>query len=234
LNLCPVTPASPSDADIDAARRIDGTLNRFYLDALFGRGYPGDVLADYAADGVLPSPALPEQRPGDLEAIAAPLDFLGINYYMRSVARSDRIPEEQNAPRTVELAPESEWTAMGWEAHPQGLTDLLLRVHRDYAPRRIFITENGASYADAPDASGRVGDERRVHFLREHLLAAAHARDAGVPLDGYFVWSLLDNFEWDRGYTQRFGIVRVDYATQRRTPKDSARYYAGVIARGAL
>jgi beta-glucosidase len=221
LNLCPVVAASESEADRDEARRIDGTLNRFYLDPLFGRGYPADVLAE--------SGPLPELLPGDLEIIAAPLDFLGVNYYMRSVARSQRVPEESNAPRSVTLAPESEWTEMGWEVYPQGLHDLLLYIHREWAPQKLYVTENGASYGDAPGADGRVRDERRVRFLREHFDAAARAIADGVPLDGFFVWSLLDNFEWDRGYTQRFGIVWVDYDSQQRIPKDSAAFYREFI-----
>jgi beta-glucosidase len=130
----------------------------------------------------------------------------------------------------VFLAPESEWTEMGWEVHPDGLYQMLCRVHFDYGPRRMFVTENGASWTDVPEASGRVPDEKRRVFVKEHLRAARRAVEAGVPLHGYFVWSLLDNFEWDRGYSQRFGIVWVDYATQRRIPKDTALWYRRVIA----
>jgi beta-glucosidase len=234
LNLNPAEPASPSDADRDACRRFDGFFNRWFLDPLHGRGYPADVVADYVADGHLPPSGLPVVRPGDLEAIAVACDFLGINYYMRTVARSDRIPEAENAPRTVQLAPKSEWTEMGWEVWPKGLSDLLLRVHEDYAPPRILVTENGASYSTPPDADGRVRDVDRIRYLKGHLMAAHRAIELGVPLEGYFVWSLLDNFEWDRGYTQRFGITWVDYATRQRIAKDSAIWYSQVIAEGAL
>ena len=121
---------------------------------------------------------------------------------------------------------------MGWEVYPPGLYDILTRVHRDYQPAKIYITENGASYSDGPDDSGRVRDERRTAYLQEHLAHARRAVQAGVPLAGYFVWSLLDNFEWAKGYAQRFGVVWVDYATQQRIPKDSARWYARMIAAG--
>jgi beta-glucosidase len=118
---------------------------------------------------------------------------------------------------------------MGWEVHPDGLYQTLCRVHFEYGPARIYVTENGASWSDAPGPDGRVPDHRRIRFLRDHFRAARRAISAGVPLAGYFVWSLLDNFEWDRGYSQRFGIVWVDYATQRRIPKESARWYRRVI-----
>jgi beta-glucosidase len=228
LNLTPAEPASPSRADRDACRHFDGYFNRWFLDPLHGRDYPADMVRDYAAAGRLPSDWSSLVRPRDLETIAAPTDFLGVNYYSRAVVRSD-VPEAENLPRTVFLAPEREWTEMGWEVHPDGLYQILCRVHFDYGPRRIFVTENGASWTDEPEPSGRVPDERRRAFLREHLRAARRAVEAGVPLHGYFVWSFLDNFEWDRGYSQRFGIVWVDYATQRRVPKDTALWYRRVI-----
>jgi beta-glucosidase len=234
LNLVPAVPASPSPADYDACRHFDGHFNRWFLDPLYGRRYPADMVADYVAAGHLPPGGLTWCLPGDLDAIAAPCDFLGVNYYMRAVVRSDALPEAENLPRTVQLAPATEATAMGWEVYPEGLFQILTRVHLAYGPPRIYVTENGASYAVGPDASGRVPDEQRVRFLRDHFLAAHRAMDAGVPLGGYFVWSLLDNFEWDRGYSQRFGVVWVDYATQARLPKDSALWYQAVIAENAV
>ncbi|SET46079.1 GH1 family beta-glucosidase [Stigmatella erecta] len=234
LNLTPSEPASPSAADHDAARHFDGHFNRWFLDPLFGRRYPVDIIADYVAAGHLPPEGLTVVQPGDFETIAVKCDFLGINYYNRTVLRSDKVPEAQNEPRQVFLAPEKEWTEMGWEVHPNGLRDTLLRVHLDYRPRKIYVTENGASYSTPPGADGRVKDEQRLAFLREHFAAAHRAMEAGVPLAGYFVWSLMDNFEWDRGYSQRFGIVWVDYKTQQRIPKDSALWYRGVIAENAV
>jgi beta-glucosidase len=229
LNLTPAEPASPSRGDRDATRHFDGYFNRWFLDPLYGRGYPADMVTDYASDGRLPEDWDEVVQAGDLEAVAEPTDFLGVNYYNRTVVRSESLPEADNLPRTVFLAPESEWTEMGWEVHPEGLYQTLCRVHFEYGPARIYVTENGASWSDAPGPDGRVPDARRIQFLRDHFRAARHAIDAGVPLAGYFVWSLLDNFEWDRGYSQRFGIVWVDYETQRRIPKDSARWYRRVI-----
>jgi beta-glucosidase len=224
LNLTPAEPASPSRADRDACGHFDGYFNRWFLDPVHGRHYPADMIADYAASGRLPKDWSAIARPDDFEAIAAPTDFLGVNYYNRTVVRSE-VPEAENLPRTVFLAPESEWTEMGWEVHPQGLYEILCRVHFEYGPKRLFVTENGASWADAPGQDGRVRDERRRVFVRDHLRAAHRAIEAGVPLGGYFVWSLLDNFEWERGYSQRFGIVWVDYATQQRIPKDTALWF---------
>ncbi len=229
LNLMPVHPASASEPDLEAARRLDGTANRWYLDALLRGAYPADVLSDHVREGHLRGPELPGCRDGDLAAIAAPLDFLGVNYYTRAVARGS--PEA--APGAGEPAPGPPRTEMGWEVYPAGLEETLVRVHREYAPARLYVTENGAAYADAADASGRVADVRRREFLRAHVAAAHRALERGVPLAGYYVWSLLDNFEWAHGYTKRFGIVRVDFATQRRIPKESALWYRGVIRANA-
>jgi beta-glucosidase len=230
LNLTHVMPASPSAADAAEARRIDGGINRWYLDPLYGRGYPADMLVHHAGKGALPSAAgpLPCERPGDLLAIATPCDFLGINYYTRAVARSSELPEARNDARTVFVSAPSEHTDIGWEVYPDGLKELLVRVHREYAPARLYVTENGAAYSTPPDVSGRVADDARERYLKAHFLAAHRAIAAGVPLEGYFVWSLMDNFEWAYGYAQRFGIVWVDYPSQRRILKDSARFVRAV------
>ena len=234
LNLVPAEPASPSAADAEEARRFDGYFNRWFLDPVFGRGYPADKIADYQAEGTLPGDWDQLVHPGDLEAIAAPLDFLGINYYNRAVVRSQRVPESENEPPTVFVAPVEEHTEMGWEVYAPGLQRILERVHRDYAPSSIVITENGVSYSTGPDATGRIRDRRRVRYFHDHLEALLRARGAGVPVDGYFAWSLMDNFEWERGYNQRFGLVWVDYETQTRTLKDSAKWYAATIRDRAL
>lgn len=233
LNLNPIMPASPSEPDREEARRIDGAHNRWFLDPLFGRGYPADAVSDYIQRGALPHGPWPVVLPGDIETLGAPTDFLGINYYMRTIARSS-VPDEQNLPPTEIIAPPSEWTDIGWEVYPDGLRQILIRVHKDYAPKKIYVTENGASYGASPDPEGRVRDLKRVRYLAEHFASAERAIHEGVPLAGYFVWSLLDNFEWSFGYEQRFGIVWVDYATQARTPKDSANYFARVIAQNAV
>ncbi len=234
LNLTPVQAASDSLEDRQAARFSDGAFNRWFLDPLYARGYPADVVAQLQKNQRMPENWTAIVQGQDLQTIAEATDFLGINYYFRTVARSEQIPEEQNAPRSIALAPQEEWTDMGWETYPDGLYDILQRVHRDYSPPCIYITENGASFDTGPDPDLRIQDTRRIKFLADHLLAAHRAIEAGVPLRGYFLWSLLDNFEWDRGYSQRFGIVWVDFKTQLRYPKDSAHWYSQVIARNAL
>jgi beta-glucosidase len=232
LNLVPSEPASPSEWDLDATRAFDGSFNRWFLDPLYGRGYPRDVLDDHIAAGRLAGRAPDFVKLGDLSTIAAPTDFLGVNYYSRAVLRSDKVPEAENLPRTVHLREET--TDMGWEVYAGGLESLLRRLHADYAPRKLYITENGAAYATGPDAAGRVPDVERERYLREHLQACHRALAAGVPLAGYYAWSLLDNFEWAFGYEKRFGLVHVDYATQARTPKDSAHFYRGVARANAV
>ena len=233
-NLVPTEPASPSAADREAARRFDGAFNRWFMDPLYGLGYPDDIVRDYVDEGALPSSGVPFVRQGDLDAIAVSTDFVGVNYYSRHVARSEAVDEADNEPRTVRVAPESEWTDMGWEVHPPGLFDLLVRVQRDWGPREIFITENGAAFTSDPDAQGRIRDDRRVRFVHDHLVQCHRAIEAGVPLSGYFLWSLMDNFEWAHGYTKRFGIFHVDYDTLERRPKDSAHYYRKVVAARGL
>jgi beta-glucosidase len=233
LNLTPTVPASPSVEDYEASRHMDGHQNRWFLDPLYRRQYPADMIADYTDRGYLPR-GMSFVRPGDMATIATQTDFLGVNYYNRTVCRSDRIPEEKNLPVSVRLAPKSEWTEMGWEVYPDGLFQILTRVALEYMVPKIFITENGASYSEGPDATGRVADMRRRRFVQDHLASAHRALAAGVPLAGYFVWSLLDNFEWERGYTQRFGITWVDYATQKRVPKDCALWYRSVIAENGI
>jgi beta-glucosidase len=234
LNMSPFHPASPSSADADAARHQDGQMNRWFLDPLYRAQYPADMVSDYVALGHLPADGVSFARQDDLRHIAAPTDFLGVNYYNRGIVRSDRIPEGENRPRTLFDAPDSERTSIGWEVYPRGIFEVLLRAHLEYRPARILITENGAAYGDAPDPKKRVADAKRVRFLRDHLLQVRHAMAEGVPVEGYFAWSLMDNFEWDHGYTQRFGLTWVDYATQERIPKDSAHWYRRVIEENAV
>jgi beta-glucosidase len=226
LNLTPAWPVSDSEADRDAVRRFDAAFNRWYLDPLFRGAYPADGIEDRIRRGHLTTPKLPFVRAGDLETIAAPLDFLGVNYYSRVVVRAG--PDGE--PVAVRTVPDSQLTDMGWEVYPQGLAELLIRLHREYPQPKLYLTENGAAYPDGPDAAGRVADERRVAYLRDHLVAAHRALESGVRLAGYFVWSLIDNFEWAHGFTKRFGLFWVDYATQRRIPKDSAFWYRDVAA----
>ena len=209
LNQAPVHPASDSAEDLARARIDDGLTVRWYMDPLLFGHYPEDVLGFLGSDA-------PQVAPGDMATIRQPMDFLGINYYSRNVSGSGAPLEP--------VAPAREVTDMGWEVFPGGLTELLLRLKADYPLPPLYITENGAAYRDRLD-DGRVADADRISYLRRHVAALADARDAGVDVRGYFVWSLLDNFEWADGYSKRFGLVYVDYATQRRTPKDSALWY---------
>lgn len=229
LNFSPAVPASHSRADFAAYRWLDGYFNRWFLDPLYGRHYPADMVADYTATGALPN-GLDFVEADDLDAIAVLTDFLGVNYYSRAVVRDEKAAD--NLPRTVFL--EDEFTEMGWEVYPEGLYSLLNRLHFEYQPRKLYVTENGASYSMGPDENGRVDDEPRTSYLRRHFAAAHRALNNGVPLAGYFVWSLMDNFEWSKGYTQRFGLIWVDYKTQQRLFKDSAHWYKEVIANNGL
>jgi beta-glucosidase len=237
LNLSPVDPAADRAEDADAARRIDALGNRQFLDPLLRGGYPADLLADLAqvTDDT-------HVHDGDEDTIGQPLDVLGVNYYTRQVVRSDGGPRHR-----PEVA--SPWvgshdvefvgrglprTEMGSEVDPQGLYDVLVRVHRDYGPLPIYVTENGAAFADEVGTDGTVADPRRVEFLDRHFRVAHRAIADGVDLRGYFVWSLLDNFEWAWGYSKRFGLVYVDYPTQRRIPKQSARFFREVTSTNGL
>jgi beta-glucosidase len=225
LNLSGQTPASPSAADRAAAWQQDGVVNRWFLDPLSARGYPADIVQHYGRP-------MDFVQADDLEAIAAPLDSLGVNYYTRGMVRSSVVPEAENAPRTV--FPNPERTEMGWEVYLEGLYELLGRLHFDYRFPALYVTENGAAYPDQIGPDGQVDDPLRVAFLKGHLASAARAIAAGVPLRGYFAWSLLDNFEWAHGYSKRFGLIYVDYQTQQRVLKTSAHWYRRVIAANAV
>jgi beta-glucosidase len=225
LNLSGQTPASPSAADRAAAWQQDGIKNRWFLDPLSARGYPADIVQHYGRP-------MDFVQAGDLEAIAAPLDFLGVNYYARGVVRSSVVSEAENAPRTV--FPNPKRTEMGWEVYPEGLYELLGWLHFDYRFPALYVTENGVAYPDQVGPDGQVDDPLRVAFLKGHLAAAARAIAAAVPLRGYFAWSLMDNFEWAHGYSKRFGLIYVDYRTQRRVLKTSAHWYRRVIAANAV
>ena len=222
INAGPVEPASEDPEDVAAAERAYARDVSWFLDPLCGRGYPAEVLGIYERLGWAP-----EVRDGDMEAIAAPTDFLGLNYYSRSMVRFDPSDEPWHA---ADVREDGEYTEMDWLVYPDGLFDLLTRVSAEEGPAEVYVTENGAAFADEVSPDGHVHDERRVSYLREHFRAAARAVGAGVPLRGYFVWSLLDNFEWADGYSRRFGIVRVDYDTQNRTIKDSGYLLRDVIA----
>ncbi|MEW1631336.1 GH1 family beta-glucosidase [Streptomyces sp. NPDC089173] len=218
-NLSPIEPASASEADLAAARRADGHINRWWLDPVLGRGYPQDMVELYGVE-------LPV-RPGDLETIAAPLDWLGLNYYFRQIVTAD--PSGPAPGFTQVPVAGARHTYMDWEVYADGLEQLLLRLTEEYGVERVYVTENGSAYQDTVAADGSVHDPERVRYLEEHLAACASAVAKGAPLAGYFAWSLLDNFEWAYGYDKRFGLVHVDYATQLRTVKSSGRRYAELI-----
>ncbi len=213
LNLAPIHAATDSAADQAKARMEDGHLVRWYFDPLFKCHYPADVLEELGVDA-------PHVVPGDMQTIATPIDFIGVNYYSRSVVSAGGIPNPQCSEREV--------TDMGWEVYPDGLTELLLRLHRDYAVPQFMVTENGGAFKDAM-VDGQVHDAQRTSYLSRHIAAVAQAMRQGVPMGGYMVWSLMDNFEWASGYEKRFGLVHVDYATQVRTLKDSALWYCNFL-----
>ena len=168
-----------------------------------------------------------------MKTIAVPTDFIGLNYYSRNISRA---PEEGNDPQIFFPQPQTPeyWTEMPWENYPAGLTGVLGRVYFNYTPLKLYVTENGASYSTSPDEKGNIPDEFRTNYLRTHFAAMYRAIQAGVPLAGYFVWSLMDNFEWSFGFSQRFGIIWVDYETQKRTLKDSAKWYKNVIKKNGF
>lgn len=213
LNMSPVYPATDSALDAVHAKLEDGRLVRWYMDALFKAQYPADIVEYLGADA-------PETQPGDAKLISQPCDFLGINYYNPIVSSS----ENPAAPAALGAAV----TDMGWEVAPQSLADLLLRLNRDYPLPPVLITENGAAYQDRI-VSGRIEDEPRRQYIESHLVAVADVIERGVDVKGYFVWSLMDNFEWAEGYRKRFGIVHVDYTTLARTLKGSGLWYRSLL-----
>ncbi len=218
-NLSPVEPASDRPEDVAAALRVDGHTNRWWLDPLHGLGFPADMREVYGVD-------LPE-RAGDLATIAQPLDWLGLNYYFPAVVADDPTGPAPFARQVYR--PEVPHTGMDWEIDASGIESLLMRLTEEYGARRLYVTENGSAYPDVVRADGTIDDVERTRYLGEHLAACARAARRGAPLAGYYAWSLLDNFEWAYGYDKRFGLVHVDYETQRRTVKGSGRRYADLV-----
>ncbi len=218
LNMDFMQPASAHPADHAAADLEDEKFGRWFLDPVSGRGYPEEAVADYGWDMAV-------VREGDLDVIAAPIDHVGLNYYAIRIIRSDLISETE---RTEVVPAPAEYTEMGWVVAPQGIVPLLERL-RDYGYEQIYITESGAAYPDEPDERGYVDDQARISYLDRHFDAVAEAIDRGVGVKGYFVWSLMDNFEWGFGYSKRFGLARVDYETLERIPKASYGWYRDYI-----
>jgi beta-glucosidase len=219
IDSWPAHPATGDLADVAAARDVDLLRNKYVFDGALRGGYPDEALA-------LLAPVEPPVLEGDLAAMAPALDWVGINNYSRNLVRANPAGGEPLMVR----APEGRLTEMGWEVYPDGLYEVLMRVHRDYAPDSIYVSENGAAFGDVRGHDGRVRDPERVEYLAGYLDGVARAIAEGVPVDGYFVWSLLDNFEWSFGYGPRFGLVYVDYPTLERVPKESFSWYRGLVA----
>jgi beta-glucosidase len=223
LDAWPVYPASDDPRDAAAAWEADGLRNRLFFDPVLRGSYPADVLEGLGADA-------PPVRAGDLETIAAPIDFLGLNSYSRTVVRAG---PDGSGP--VDVPPrDAPTTAMGWEVYPDALSELLTRLHSEYGVSSLYVTENGAAFEDVWSEDGRIEDHDRIGYLEQYLGAVAAAIADGVPVHGYFVWSLLDNFEWAEGYSKRFGLVYVDFETLERVPKSSFYWYRDLIAGGRL
>jgi beta-glucosidase len=218
LDSWPAHPASDSEADRAAALAADGIPNRWFFDAVLRGRYPADTLERFAA-------MAPPVRDGDLDVISAPLDFVGINNYSRTLIRAN----EGGEPKEVR-SPVAPLTDMGWEIYPEGLAEVLVRLHDEYAAPSLYVTENGAAFSDVRTHDGRVHDLERCDYLEAYVDAVGETVARGLPVRGYFVWSLLDNFEWALGYSKRFGLVYVDYPTLERVPKDSFYWYRKLVA----
>jgi beta-glucosidase len=218
----PIHAATDDPADVAAAWAEDGVRNRWFFDPLLRGAYPEDVLERFEAEA-------PPVRDGDLATISVPLDFLGVNNYSRRIVRAGLNGTAIDVP-----APSGELTDMGWEVYPDALHESLVRMHSEYGVESIYITENGAAFADVRSHDGRIHDVERIAYLDGYLAAVESARAEGVPVRGYFVWSLLDNFEWSLGYSKRFGLVYIDYPTLERVPKDSFYWYRDLIGSGRM
>lgn len=224
VDLSPQHPATDAQPDRLAAARAAAYTCQWFLDPIYRGEYPAAMREAFGRD-------LPEFTSEQREVVQSRIDFVGVNNYFRSIVRHD----PQGGPLRASPAPApGPKTAMGWEIYPDGLREILVWVSRRYSPPEVYVTENGAAFDDVPDASGRVEDPERIAYLRDYIAAAHQAVQQGVPLRGYFCWSLLDNFEWAHGYTKRFGIVRVDFDTLQRTVKASGEWYARVIAANAV
>ena len=223
LDAWPVYPASDDPDDAAAAWLADGFRNRLFFDPVLRGSYPDDVLERLGADS-------PPVRADDLRVIAAPLDFLGVNSYSRNVVRAG-----PDGTGPVDVPPrDAPTTAMGWEVYPDALSEILSRLHREYGVSSLYVTENGAAFEDVWGDDGRIADHERIGYLDSYLGAVGRTIAEGVPVHGYFVWSLLDNFEWAEGYSKRFGLVYVDFETLERVPKSSFYWYRDLIAGGRL
>jgi len=221
INVTPAVPATESQEDSNAAQLADGFDNRWFLDPVFGRTYPADVIDALGAS--------PEIHSGDMKLIAQDLDFLGVNFYFRQTVAADQ--NSKPLPIRSVNRENVKRTAMNWEVHPQAFEEILLRISKEYSPKAIYITENGSAWNDEV-INDEIIDDERIDYLARHLDAMKSAKSQGAPILGYFAWSFLDNFEWAYGYEKRFGLIYVDYKTQIRTPKKSAFYYRQLLLNG--
>lgn len=221
INVTPAVPATDSQEDSNAAQLADGFDNRWFLDPVFGRTYPADVIDALGAS--------PEIHGGDMKLIAQDLDFLGVNFYFRQTVAADQ--NSKPLPIRSVNRENVKRTAINWEVHPQAFEEILLRISKEYSPKAIYITENGSAWNDEV-INGEIIDDERIDYLVRHLDAMRSARNQGAPILGYFAWSFLDNFEWAYGYEKRFGLIYVDYKTQTRTPKKSALFYRQLLLNG--
>jgi beta-glucosidase len=230
LNLNPAWAYGSTIKDRRDAQIFDGDFNRWYLDAVLKGHYPEDMQRHYESVGDIKGDGWSFIKPGDLECISQPMDFLGVNYYTRAVFGRHLSPQED----AREKADPSRYTAMGWEVSPETLEELMVRLHREYPMPAYYITENGSAYTDQVSPDGSIQDDGRTQYLVRHLAALQAASARGVPVKGYFAWSIMDNFEWAHGYAKRFGLVYVDYKTQKRTPKKSFYTYREVVRGNAI
>lgn len=228
IDFYPVYAADNRPETLLAVKQADAFRNLWFLDPIFRGRYPDGLFSDMGVGA-------PEIHEGDFSIIATPLDFLGVNYYSRMLVRGHinmqaaehTVPDETY--ETIARVPGASYTEMGWEVFPDGLANILTRIYREYAPKALFVTESGAAFDDQWDGNGNIHDQQRVDYLREHIQTVAGVIRQGVPIKGYIVWSFLDNFEWSEGYRKRFGLVYVDYATQRRVIKESGLWYASFV-----
>ena len=231
LNLNTAIPASGSTYDEDACKFYDGQFNRLYLNPLYKNEYPDDVFEYLKTKSLISESDLNFIKQGDLNIISTKTDFLGVNYYSRAVIRNEEIDENNNLPRNVDMGPKTDF---GWEIYPPGIYDLLMKLKNEYKVQNIYITENGCSYGDGPNSEGKINDTRRIEYYHSHLMELKRAIEDGVPCSGYFAWSLMDNFEWAQGFSQRFGLIWVDFETLERIPKDSYYWYKKYISANGL
>ena len=231
LNLNTAIPASESTYDKDTCKFYDGQFNRLYLNPLYKNEYPDDVFEYLKAKSLISESDLNFIKQGDLNIISTKTDFLGVNYYSRAVIRNEEIDENNNLPRNVDMGPKTDF---GWEIYPPGIYDLLMKLKNEYKVQNIYITENGCSYGDGPNSEGKINDKRRIEYYHSHLTELKRAIEDGVPCNGYFAWSLMDNFEWAQGFSQRFGLIWIDFETLERIPKDSYYWYKKYISANGL